>query len=118
MLYCFQIAKCSYKIAMYHSQIVIYCFRKDVLKDMRKNQPDDKYISTKEASEILGVSVRRVVGLCNEKFFPGATKKGRDWKILEESVLDYYTKNSKSVNTGTLSCAVGNTSYIDVVQNS
>ena len=49
---------------------------------------DIRYISTKEAAGIMGISTRRVVGLCNVG------------------------------NGGLLSCAVGNTSYMDVVKNS
>ncbi len=73
---------------------------------------DDRFISTKEAAQILGVSTRRVVGLCNQQTFDGAIKAGRDWKIPEESVLAY------NANDRILSCAVGNTSYVDVVRNS
>lgn len=49
---------------------------------------DIRYISTKEAAGIMGLSTRRVVGLCN------------------------------AGNGEILSCAVGNTSYMDVVKNS
>ena len=37
---------------------------------------------------------------------------------MEESVLTYNAKNSQKENTGLLSCAVGNTSYADMVKNS
>ena len=49
---------------------------------------DIRYISTKEAAGIMGLSTRRVVGLCN------------------------------AGNGAILSLAVGNTSYMDVVKNS
>ncbi len=79
---------------------------------------DSRFISTKEAAKILGLSTRRVVGLCNKQIFAGAIKEGRDWKIPEEDVLAYSGSNSLNENEGILSCAVGNTSYMDVVKNS
>lgn len=80
---------------------------------------DIKYITSKEATEILKISTRRVVGLCNDGKFPGAFQKGRGWKIPKDSVL-MYQKNEKSGEKKDilLSCAVGNTSYIDIVKNS
>lgn len=80
---------------------------------------DIKYITSKEAAEILKISTRRVVGLCNDGKFPGAFQKGRGWKIPKDSVL-MYQKNEKSGEKKDilLSCAVGNTSYIDIVKNS
>ena len=80
---------------------------------------DKGFISTKEAAEILGISTRRVVGLCNEQVFEGALKEGRDWKILKDSVLEY-NNNIRGISERNkiLSCAVGNTSYIDIVKNS
>lgn len=80
---------------------------------------DVKYISTKEVAKILGLSTRRVVGLCNTDIFEGAYKDGRDWKIPEEAVFTYMGifKSDKG-KKGILSCAVGNTSYMDVVKNS
>ena len=79
---------------------------------------DNGYISTKEAARILDLSTRRIVGLCNKGTFAGAVKEGRDWKILRESVLAYGGTPSESESDGIRSCAVGNTSYVDVVQNS
>lgn len=80
---------------------------------------DKGFISTKEAAEILGISTRRVVGLCNEQVFEGALKEGRDWKILKDSVLEY-NNNIRGISESNeiRSCAVGNTSYIDIVKNS
>ncbi|MCR1918440.1 AAA family ATPase [Frisingicoccus caecimuris] len=80
---------------------------------------DIRYISTKEAAEILGLSTRRVVGLCNDGKLAGALQKGRGWKIPEETVYAYLgTVKPEKRNKGILSCAVGNTSYMDVVKNS
>ena len=42
---------------------------------------DVRYISTKEAGELLGLTTRRVVGLCNKNAFEGAFQEGRSWKI-------------------------------------
>lgn len=80
---------------------------------------DIKYISTKETAKILGLSTRRVVGLCNKQMFEGALKEGRDWKIPETSVRAYLGETMPEMgNVGIRSCAVGNTSYMDVVKNS
>lgn len=80
---------------------------------------DIRYISTKEAAEKLGLSTRRVVGLCNNGKLAGAFQKGRSWKIPEESVYEYMgLVKPMEENEKILSCAVGNTSYIDVVKNS
>ncbi len=80
---------------------------------------DIEYISTKHAAEILGVSSRRVVGLCNNGDIAGAVHEGRDWKIPEESVYAYRkTLKIERIDKKVLSCAVGNTSYMDIVQNS
>ena len=80
---------------------------------------DVKYITSKEAAEILKMSTRRVVGLCNEGKFDGAFQKGRGWKIPKESVLMYQNGGKSGKIKDTMrSCAVGNTSYIDIVKNS
>ncbi len=80
---------------------------------------DIRYISTKEAAEILGLSTRRIVGLCNDGKLYGAVKAGRNWKVQEEAVYNYKGMTKPDVEkTEILSCAVGNTSYMDVVKNS
>ena len=79
---------------------------------------ENKFLSTKEAAQILDLSVRRVVGLCNQETFAGAVKEGRNWKIPKEAVLAYSGKNTVATNAGIRSCAVGNTSYVDVVKHS
>lgn len=83
------------------------------------NMTDIRYISTKEAARILDLSVRRVVGLCNKNVFDGAVMEGHSWKIPKASVIEY-GDISKNENNGdkVLSCAVGSTSYREVVKNS
>lgn len=80
---------------------------------------DVKYISTQEAAHIMGLSTRRVVGLCNAGKLEGAVRVGRSWQIPKVSVYDYIgEKKTSTRNADILSCAVGNTSYMDVVKNS
>lgn len=79
---------------------------------------DTEYISTQEVAGILDLSTRRVVGLCNKNIFEGAKKEGRNWKIPRKAVIAYGGSYLEKENKGILSCAVGNTSYIDVVKNS
>lgn len=80
---------------------------------------DKKFLSTKEVAEILALSTRRVVGLCNAGKLPGAFQDGRLWKIPKESVINYQNKEStQKTEQQRLSCAVGSTSYIDTVKNS
>ena len=50
---------------------------------------DIRYISTKEAAGIMGLSTRRVVGLCNAGKLEGALRKGRNWMVPEETVYAY-----------------------------
>ena len=67
----------------------------------------------------MGLSTRRVVGLCNAGKLEGALRKGRNWKVPEETAYAYIgTEKPKAGNGEILSCAVGNTSYMDVVKNS
>lgn len=80
---------------------------------------DKKYISTKEAAELLGLSVRRIVGLCNQNSFENAVQDGRNWKIPRDSVIKYGGLLLREDNVyRTRSCAIGSTSYIDVVKSS
>ena len=80
---------------------------------------DIRYYSSKEVAELLGLSSRRVVGLCNDGKFNGAFQKGRGWKIPETSVNLYLkTVSGQNIGEEMLACAVGSTSYIDVVKNS
>ena len=80
---------------------------------------DIRYISTKEAAGIMGLSTRRVVGLCNAGKLEGALRKGRNWKVPEEIAYAYIgAEKPKAGNGAILSLAVGNTSYMDVVKNS
>lgn len=80
---------------------------------------DTQYISTKEAAELLGLSTRRVVGLCNQNSLEGALHEGRDWKIPKESVIRYGGLLVDDVSKKRpLVCAVGNTSYVEIVKDS
>ncbi len=75
-------------------------------------------MTTKEAAQVLGMTPRRVVGLCNDGILEGAVKEGRSWNILRETVYSFgstrNTKNSREI----LSWAVGTTSYTDIVRHS
>lgn len=44
-----------------------------------------EYISVREASEKLGVSIRRVQYLCNHDMIPGAVRFGKIWTIPKEA---------------------------------
>ncbi len=44
-----------------------------------------KELTTKEAADILKISVRQVQTLINQKRLP-AVKKGRDWFVLESDL--------------------------------
>ncbi len=88
---------------------------------------EDKYLSTSEASEMLGVSVRRVVGLCNENAFEGAVRQGRSWKIPRNDIFDYLANTDADrfekiiAGSGTkalLPFAIGSASYEEVVSTS
>ena len=70
------------------------------------------YMSSAEAADVLGLTVRRVVGLCNEGKLNGATKDGRNWLIPEQAVRSY----AKAIGATKvlLPCAVGNTSFIEM----
>lgn len=72
---------------------------------------EDNYISTAEMAEILGVTVRRVVGLCHEGRLAGAVRQGRSWKIPESTAREYTeTAGPRRL----LPCAVGNTSFAEM----
>jgi len=79
---------------------------------------DMEFVSTNEAADILGVSVRRVVGLCNDKVLQNAVKDGRSWKIPRSNILKYLELLTGEKKGVLRSCAVGNTSYMDLVQHS
>lgn len=81
-----------------------------------------RYISVKEAAVILNLSSRRIVGLCHNGKLDGAVKERSGWMIPELSVQEYHGKSANSIspqrakrNTYPLPCAVGRTSYIDIV---
>lgn len=71
-------------------------------------------ISTKEAAKMLGLTSRRIMGLCNEGAFSGAFKQGRLWKIPQEAIDRYLGKTTPS--KAVLPCPVGNTSYIEICE--
>ena len=76
------------------------------------------YLSTREAADILKMTTRRVVGLCHEGKLEGAFQTGRGWKIPEYSVRMYQrTAASEGMQENLLPCAVGNTSYTEIVKN-
>ena len=78
------------------------------------------YISSKEAAELLHISTRRAVGLCNDGKFEGAFQQGRNWRIPRKSVLTYMYGETGALAKeaeGVLPCPVGTTSFIDIVRN-
>lgn len=78
----------------------------------------ERYIDCKEAANILGVSIRRISGLCNEGKLEGAYRQGKSWKIPELSVLHMVKDGQKKTEkTDVLPCAVGNTSYKEITQH-
>ncbi len=80
---------------------------------------NQRYISTKEAAEILGVTDRRIVGLCRNGAFKGAFKEGRAWRIPKASVIMFAEESNRPVQRNErkdlLPCAIGNTSYAELV---
>ena len=77
------------------------------------------WIGTAEAAGQLGVTPRRVAGLCSEGKIAGAFRNGRQWKIPAESLQQFMTRSGKQPlegndDHGALPVAIGNTSYIDV----
>ena len=55
--------------------------------------------TTREATEIIYLSQRRIAELCNEgEEFPGAIKKGKTWLIPEEELLIYRVNHPKNNN--------------------
>ena len=72
------------------------------------------FISTKEAANSLGLTPRRVMGLCNEGTFKGAYKNGKTWQIPLEALESYMGKTSMADTM--LPCPVGNTSYVEICE--
>lgn len=72
------------------------------------------FIGTREAAEKLGVTARRVMGLCSAGALAGAYKQGKIWKIPAQSVDNYLGDNS--ANKSVLPCPVGNTSYVEICE--
>lgn len=80
-----------------------------------------EYIGTAQAARWLGMTGRRVVGLCNEGKFTGAFRAGKSWKIPVSSLRSYMEKagisfpeDEDASGENLLPCAVGNTSYIEI----
>ncbi len=84
----------------------------------------DRYVGTTKAAELLGLTNRRVVGLCAEGKLEGAFRDGRNWKIPEKSLHKYMETEGFSVHERhpsyghRLPFAIGNTSYIEVSSES
>ncbi len=84
----------------------------------------DRYVGTTKAAELLGLTNRRVVGLCAEGKLEGAFRDGRNWKIPEKSLHKYMETEGFSVHERhpsyghKLPFAIGNTSYIEVSSES
>ncbi len=75
------------------------------------------FIHTNEAARMLGVTTRRIVGLCREGKLMGAVQEGRNWKIPFESVQQMARSGKDDTQAGAenrLPCAVGNTSYTEM----
>lgn len=76
------------------------------------------YIDCKEAANILGMSTRRISGLCNEGKLEGAYRQGKKWKIPEASILQMMKHGQDETGEKEiLPCAVGNTSYKEITQH-
>lgn len=50
--------------------------------------PETVY-SSREAADLLGVSINRVLDLIEEKRLPGAYKVGRSWRIPAEAIVNF-----------------------------
>ena len=72
----------------------------------------ENYVSTSKVASMLGITTRRVVGLCHEGKFKGAVQRGRNWKIPESALREYMDVVGR--NVALLPCSVGNTSYVEV----
>ncbi len=79
-------------------------------------------MSTSEAAEILGMTTRRVVGLCHEEKLEGAVQNGRNWTIPESSVLKLRESNDlrgwgPAAGKTLRPCAIGNTSFAEIASD-
>jgi phage terminase Nu1 subunit (DNA packaging protein) len=52
----------------------------------------EKMITTREAAEILGVSLRRVRAMREDGLLASGLKRGRDWFLDEKEVIDLAAK--------------------------
>lgn len=79
-------------------------------------------MSTSEAAELLGMTTRRVVGLCHEEKLEGAVQNGRNWTIPEPSVLKLKESNDlrgwgSAAGKTLRPCAIGNTSFAEIASD-
>jgi excisionase family DNA binding protein len=49
----------------------------------------ERYLTTAEAGEILGVSAQRVWQFCRDGRIVGTEKSGRDWRIPKSSLENF-----------------------------
>lgn len=81
---------------------------------------NESRINTFEAAKLLGMTQRRIVGLCNEGKIPGAIKMGKSWSIPMTALEQYGIANDIEISApssekkGLLPLAIGNTSYIEI----
>ena len=81
----------------------------------------ENYVGTTAAAAMLGITNRRVVGLCHGGKLTGAVQNGRCWKIPESSIRTYMDQAGiqhaeTAARESLLPCAVGNTSYIEMAR--
>ncbi len=82
----------------------------------KTNMGKTNYLGTAEAAARMGITSRRVVGLCREGKLNGAFQDGRNWKIPESSVSDYEALGFSHARK--LPCAVGNTCFSQIAMES
>lgn len=58
---------------------------------MEKKSAETDFVTTEEAADSLGVSVRRIQMLLNDGVIAGAMKIGRDWIIPRSSLAGVKT---------------------------
>lgn len=49
-----------------------------------------KWITTKQAAEQLGISMRRMQALLKSGRVPSAQKRGRDWFLKDSDLIELY----------------------------
>ena len=79
-----------------------------------------KYIGAGEAADYLNLTDRRVTGLCRSGEIKDAVREGKKWMMPEEEVIAYARSRNtrgREDSAGLRPCAVGNTSYVDVIRD-